>query len=238
MRSRNSPTHPVVAVTGASGGLGASTLAGAVAGCAGAALTLVDGDVRAGGIDVTVGAEHEPGLRWPDLARHEGPVVADQLRDRLPAAPWPVLAARGAGPAEGTVVEVVRGLSTAAPVVLDLPVRSLPERAWAEVPDLVVLLVGLRPRWLRDGETHLDRLGALRQRTALVTRGAVRPRGAPERVAEHLGLPLLEHLPDDPQVVRAEARGGPPGRRGACAEVARVVVEVAGLGGRRGRAAA
>lgn len=57
----------VVAVIGGRGGAGASLFAVALAQAAADAL-LVDLDPWAGGIDLLVGGETAPGLRWPDLA--------------------------------------------------------------------------------------------------------------------------------------------------------------------------
>lgn len=224
-------THPVIALAGASGGLGVSTLAAAVAlavprGCA----TLVDAHLDSGGLDVTLGVEHLAGIRWGDLAGHEGTAAGRSLRARLPAARVPVLASAGGGPGEATAREVVAGLAQEAPVVVDLPRELLTAGGWGGGTDLVVLLVGLRARRLRDAETLVERLGDLAERVVLVTRGGRRPGRVPERVADHLGLPLLDHLPDDPGVVRDEARGRPPGRRGPVAEIARAVVEAGRLG--------
>src|SRR5699024_10867797 len=83
--------HPVILAIGASGGLGTSTLAavtGAVLGRDHAA-SLVDTDFLGGGLDATVAIEHLDGLRWGDLAEHEGHVDAAALRRRLPAGPVP-----------------------------------------------------------------------------------------------------------------------------------------------------
>ena len=99
-------------VVGTSGGVGASTLAAAVAaaragsggpsraqrGFAGAVhgATLVDLDLARGGIDVTVGLEHVGGPRWPDLMRARGRVDGVALRRLLPQAhDCAVLAANG-----------------------------------------------------------------------------------------------------------------------------------------------
>ena len=57
----------VVAVMGGRGGAGASVFATALAQTASDAL-LVDADPWSGGIDLVLGTESEPGLRWPDLA--------------------------------------------------------------------------------------------------------------------------------------------------------------------------
>ena len=57
----------VVAVMAGRGGAGASLFATALAQTASDAL-LIDADPWGGGIDLVLGSESEPGLRWPDLA--------------------------------------------------------------------------------------------------------------------------------------------------------------------------
>ncbi|WP_328711655.1 septum site-determining protein Ssd [Nocardia salmonicida] len=81
----------VVAVVGAGGGAGASTLAAAIA-LRGAArrvrrdTVLIDGAPLDGGIDLVLGMENVPGLRWPDLIIEDGRVSAAALHNALPAA--------------------------------------------------------------------------------------------------------------------------------------------------------
>ncbi len=81
----------VIAVAGAGGGAGASTLAAATA-LRGAArrvrrdTVLIDGAPLDGGIDLVLGMENVPGLRWPDLVIEDGRVSAAALHNALPAA--------------------------------------------------------------------------------------------------------------------------------------------------------
>lgn len=66
-----------VLVMGASGGVGASAVAAVLAAHAtrgGNQVCLVDGHFGSGGLEVTLGVEREPGLRWPDFARAQGNV--------------------------------------------------------------------------------------------------------------------------------------------------------------------
>jgi hypothetical protein len=79
---------PVVAVIGGRGGAGASTLAVGLAGVAagsGVATLLVDADPLGGGLDLLVGVEQEPGLRWADLAGARGRLQPGVLSGMLPA---------------------------------------------------------------------------------------------------------------------------------------------------------
>jgi hypothetical protein len=73
----------VVAVIGGCGGAGASMLAVALAQAAPDAL-LVDIDPWGGGIDLLVGGETTPGVRWPDLALQGGRLNWSAVCDALP----------------------------------------------------------------------------------------------------------------------------------------------------------
>ena len=73
----------VLAVIGGCGGAGASVFAAALAQAAAESL-LVDLDPWGGGIDLLVGAETTPGLRWPDLALQGGRLNWSAVREALP----------------------------------------------------------------------------------------------------------------------------------------------------------
>ncbi|WP_227424004.1 septum site-determining protein Ssd [Pengzhenrongella sicca] len=79
---------PVVGVVGARGGLGASSLAAALARRlargGSTPVALVDLDGAGGGLDVLLGLEEAGGLRWPDLRGARGDVVGDELTALLP----------------------------------------------------------------------------------------------------------------------------------------------------------
>src|SRR6202020_2202220 len=72
-----------VAVIGGGGGGGASLFAVALARTAVDAM-LVDLDPWGGGIDLLVGAETAPGVRWPDLALQGGRLNWSAVREALP----------------------------------------------------------------------------------------------------------------------------------------------------------
>lgn len=220
--------HPVVVVTGASGGLGVSTLAAVTATVLArdGSPVLIDAAFGSGGVDATVAAEHVEGLRWGDLAEHDGAVDAARLRQALPQGPVPVLAARGQRPSPVAVREVVAGFAALGPVVVDLPCSGRVPRVWSELADVVVVIVGVRPRWLRDGEAFARSVGPPPpSSTLLVTRGPRRAEQVSERTADHLGLSLLAHLADDSGVVRDEAQGRSPRPKGPVGEVARAIAE-------------
>ena len=219
--------HPVILIAGASGGLGASTLAVVTATVLSGTTpgVLVDAGFGSGGLDVTLAAEHAEGLRWGDLAEHEGAADGDALRAALPMGPVPVLAARGPRPGARTVSDVVGALAREGPVVVDLPAGRMAEPPWLGLADSVVLLVGLRPRWLRDAQALCSTLGEVRERALLVTRGPRRSGQIGARVGEHLALPHVAHLADDPAVVRDESGGRAPRVRGSVGQTARQLTD-------------
>ena len=72
----------LVVVTGASGGLGVSTVAVAIAVRAarrGLSAVVVDTDPEGGGLDLVAGLEDEPGVRWEDLDGLSGDVDGPAL---------------------------------------------------------------------------------------------------------------------------------------------------------------
>ena len=96
----------VIAVVPASGGVGATTLAAAVAVRAAAAersACLVDLDVLAGRAEVVFGAEREGGWRWDRLVRVAGVVDGRELAERLPSVQGVAVLSHGAHAVGGVV---------------------------------------------------------------------------------------------------------------------------------------
>ena len=254
----------VLAVVGASGGCGASTLAAACALHAaesGWSVGVVDGAAGGAGIDVVLGIEHVPGVRWPDLAGCRGRVDGPGLLSRMPrAGAVAVLAHCRDSPAQ-IGADAVRGVFAGLVEVLDLVVVDVP-RSWAlqdwALRDWVLREAAVREAALLDfapreaalpslravvvagaGIVELAALAATAPRVAetyLVLRGRRLSRSLLDDVGAALDLPVLGVLDDDPSVGRDLARGIPPGRsRGPLADLARAVVEA--LGGDRREAA-
>ncbi|MBT9257779.1 hypothetical protein KMZ32_10930 [Phycicoccus sp. MAQZ13P-2] len=227
---------PLLLVVGASGGLGASSLALAVgrrlAGTHGGA-TVVDLDVGRGGLDVTAGVEHLPGHRWAALARLRGTAPARPLLDGFPAESGArVLAASGASTRDLPPEAVTDTLTCLAeggePVVVDLPAASPHLSDLLPRSGLVVVLAGLQTRRLADADALVGHLVDVADGCVetpglrLVTRGPRPDEAVLDDLRHHFGVPHLHHLPDDPQVEREAERGLWPGStRGAlrrCAE--------------------
>jgi hypothetical protein len=142
----------VVAVVGACGGAGTSTVAAALVHGLRRAVgrgVLVDLDAPGPGVDVLLGVEAEPGARWPELAAARGEVDGRGLVAALPR--WravPVLSAsrlRPEAPDDDVVLDVCAGLLRAGEhVVLDLPRRWTPAvRALLAGADDVLLVAPL-----------------------------------------------------------------------------------------------
>lgn len=197
----------VVTIAGASGGAGASTLAAATALRAAARrcradTVLVDGAPLDGGIDLVLGMENVPGLRWPDLVIEDGRVSAAALHHALPAGA-PGLAVLSCGRAgsgraptglgAGAVRAVIESGRTAGDLVIcDVSGERGPHaEAMVDAADLVVLVVPARLRAVAAAEVAAAQLTAHNPNCGLIVRGPAPGglRGAD--VAEVLGLPLL-----------------------------------------------
>lgn len=75
---------PVLAVVGAVGGVGASTVAIACAAGAGPGCLLVDADPRSPGLDLPLGVADGEGARWSAFPDSSEPLVSESVRAALP----------------------------------------------------------------------------------------------------------------------------------------------------------
>jgi secretion/DNA translocation related CpaE-like protein len=214
------PVRPgwISVVGGACGGAGASTLATAVALAArtatGADVLLVDGDGWGGGLDLLLGAEGSPGLRWPELAGVSGRVAGPALAAALPeACGVPVLAASRDDPQEipaAALVAVATGArETGCGVVVDLPARAPAAEAVLAEADLAVLLVPARLRAVAAARNLLDRERG-GWATALVVSRPVPAGLTRAEVADVVGRPVFAELTADRSAVARSERGEPP----------------------------
>jgi secretion/DNA translocation related CpaE-like protein len=214
----------LVAVTGARGGCGASSLAvalGIAASRSGRRTVLVDLDPHGGGLDVPLGLESSPGDRWPDLTDTSdlgGDAPALDL-DSLPrlqppgGAPLVVVAADrepgGAWDDEAAAIMLGIAAEQAEVVVADLPRHSA---GAALPPDMTVLLVV--PGDVRGAAAGRLRLAALPADAdvRLVVRDTAGHLDVPA-VEAALGRPVAGQLPDIPRLADETERGRPPGFR-------------------------
>ncbi len=216
----------VVAVVGASGGCGASTLTAAVCRAAareGRTVVAVDGQPGGAGLDVVLGLDHVAGVRWPDLARLRGAVDGPDLMLRLPCSDGvAVLAhARDGMPPPGPEVlaAVVVGLAAARRdggpdlVVVDASrERTMgSDLAWWPCVDLVVVVAGTGVLELAALSSVVAALDGLDADIVLVLRGPRVPGRLCDDVEDSLGLPVLLTVANDPKVARDLGRGVAPG---------------------------
>lgn len=234
----------VVAVIGGRGGAGASLFAVALAQAAADAL-LVDLDPWAGGIDLLVGGETAPGLRWPDLALQGGRLNWSAVRAALPR-PRGISVLSGtrrgyeldAGPVDAVIDAGRRGGVT---VVCDLP-RRLTDATQAalDAADLVVLVSPCDVRACAAAATMAPVLTAINPNLGLVVRGSSPGGLRAAEVADVAGVPLLASMRAQPRLAEQLEHGGLRlRRRSVLASAARRVLGVlprAGSG-RHGRAA-
>jgi len=173
----------VLAVLGARGGAGASVFSVAVSLTAlgkGDNTLLIDCDPRGGGLDLVLGAENEPGLRWPDMRLSAGRVAAASLHMALPTrrkgnARMTLLsgARKGEAPPPDAVAAVVEaGRRTGEIVVCDLP-RRLDLAAWAAIDrcDLAVIVTPAEVRATLTAQQLAKDLQARGVSPQLIVRG-------------------------------------------------------------------
>ncbi|MBX9246327.1 hypothetical protein ICW40_16155, partial [Actinotalea ferrariae] len=195
----------VVVVVGACGGVGASTFAALLtreaARTGGGAIRTGDGATQTGdgavlveldgsgpGLEVLLGVEEAPGVRWPDLADLRGSLAPEDLDGVLPV--WrgvEVLGTdrRGGGPTEAALEALWPALRMRyATVVVDAPAHALAGPAARLVVDDAARVVVVTSQDVRGVAAALTALTAL---TALGADGTAAPvRGGPARGGAHL----------------------------------------------------
>ena len=224
---------PVLAVVGGRGGAGASVFAAALASRVAEAL-LVDLDPCGGGIDLLLGAESAPGLRWPDIVQQGGRLAWSAVRDALPR--------RGgisvlSGHREfheidpGALAAVLDAAHRAGlTVICDVPRQLTGAGVQAvQVADLVVVVTSCDVRGIAAAAAASSVLRPLNPAAGLVVRGPS-PGGLRARdVAAATGVSLLAAMRPEPMLDQRLHSGGLRLRRGSpLAQAADVVLEVVG----------
>lgn len=233
LSAQHPPLGRTVAVTGARGGIGATTvlllLARALA-AQGRRVAVVDAD-PAGGLGLHLGHGLEPGLCWDDLYAAETVFRPERLTDALPT--WlgvPVLSGQGRGgpDAAARLEPVLRALACGHDIVLlDLP-RPWPAPAGARV----LLVTGLDLRSALAAQILAPRLAAQSGRPVELV---VRRVGEDLDEAELAALTdceILGRVPTDRSVRQRDARGDDITRgRGSARRAVRSLAErvLAGL---------
>lgn len=234
-------TSQVVAVLGGHGGAGASLFAAALALAAparGLSVLAVDADPWGGGLDLLLGCEDMPGLRWPDLSLRGGQVPSGALVAALPgrADELAVLSAGRGGADIGT--EAVLAVLDAGRRSVGITVVDLPRRddgvtaACLEVADLCVLVTAATLRGCAASRVVADALGTRARALRLVVRGPAPGGLRAVEVERAVGVPVLAAMRAQPGLDASVDGGGLRLRRGS------PLADAAGrvLDGVRGRA--
>ncbi|MBL1077307.1 hypothetical protein JK358_23170 [Nocardia sp. 2] len=226
----------VVAVAGAVGGSGASVLAAAVALTAATRFRdrtlLMDAAPYGGGIDLLLGLESAPGLRWADLTIEAGRVSADALHEALPAVSGVTVLSCGKGStateltptAVHSVLEA--GRSAGDLVVCDLSAERGPHATQIlDASDLVILTVSAHLRAIAAAESAASRLRSRNTNVRLIVRGPAPGGLRASEIADSLGLPLLAAVRPQPGLAdRLERCGLTVRRRGPLRTAAEAVL--------------
>jgi secretion/DNA translocation related CpaE-like protein len=209
----------IICVTGGSGGVGASTLAAAlacVAGRQGERSVLVDTDRRGGGLDLVLGAERIEGWRWPRLAGARG--YLGELVDQLPCVDGVDVLSMSRGEdfelGEKQLQAVLESVRRSHDVgVVDVS-RDLGRNLVAGMPGAAAWLLVVRDdiRGVAAGRERANELRDVGICPGLVVRRGRAGLLDPDSVADGLGLEVSGTLSDEPGLLLAAERGDPPGR--------------------------
>ena len=201
-------TGRIVAVLGASGGCGASTLATALAiaaaGSVGRTL-LIDGAPDGGGLDLILGAESVPGIRWPDLGDARGRLSSRTLDQALPHPHGIALLSHARPLAHAPEPEAIASVLDAARRGYDLVIVDLDDRRSAfaahvlEHADTVIVIMAASVRGIAAGLGAVEALSVLPGRIVIALRLFAKGISAQDA---RLALGGREHvvLPDSPAV--------------------------------------
>lgn len=209
-----------IAVTGGRGGAGASVLAAALGVTAmteGIRTLLIDGDPVGGGLDLVLGQERLPGIRWTDLIGRRGRLSGIALGEALPqiadgrlrVLSW----GRGrSGPIPRPVMSSVlaaaqRGFEL---VIADLPRSADPAEAAQAVlvaADATLLVVPTELRAVVAARRLTEVLLSHTDDVRLVVRRTAPDELRAESVAEALDLPLAGVMSSDRRIPAVLDRG-------------------------------
>ena len=221
----------VIAVTAGRGGGGASVFATALAQTAGESL-LIDLDPCGGGIDLLLGGESAPGLRWPDLNLQGGRLGWHAVREVLPRRGRVSVLSSARGyhhiDPEPVAAVVEAGRRGGAIVVCDVPRQPAPAALCAlEAADLVVVVTSCDVRGIAAAAATLGVLRSANPNVGLVLRGPSPGGLGPREAADATAAPVLAAMRPEPLLDRRLETGGLRlGRRSPLAGAARRVLGV------------
>lgn len=230
----------VVGVVGGRGGAGASTLAAALAGtdsALGRRTVLIDVDPLGGGIDLALGAEDRPGLRWPDLCAADGRIDTGVFSSALPRIDGLSVLSWDRGGTLAVPAAAVRTALDAARRYGELVVVDLPRHVDDAVLEAlarcgtVLLVVPAELRAVAAAGRVATMLRPLVNELRLVVRTAPVPGLDGRDIADSLDLALVGQVRSEPKLGRAMERGVPPARhgKGQLVELCRSILADLGL---------
>lgn len=209
-------------MVGASGGVGASALASAVAvraARAGMDVVAVDLSPFGGGLDVTFGVEQEAGVRWADLVALAGAADGSAVVARLPSVEGvPVLSFGREEPVlpdPDVVVQVVTALAaTGRVVVLDLPIGCPYLASVLPLVTHIVVVAGAQIRQLAALAVAARRLSSEAAPRAVCLRGDRGVREIGQLVESAMDVPVIGLLTLDRGLRADLVHGVAPGSSG------------------------
>jgi secretion/DNA translocation related CpaE-like protein len=220
----------VACVLGGRGGAGATTLAAGLAFAGlrrGMQTVLIDGDPLGGGIDLVLGGEETPGLRWPDLATARGRVAPSALRSSLPEVDELTVLSWDRGDLLDISRTAMDAVLRAAARGSDLVVIDLPRRpdAAAEVAlasaHRAFLVLPAEVRAVASAGRVAAAVRGLTADLRIVVRGPAPSDLDADVVGRSIALPVAGECRSEPGLAAALERGEPPGRgRGPLARLA------------------
>ncbi|MEW1879355.1 septum site-determining protein Ssd [Rhodococcus sp. NPDC080181] len=227
----------VIVVVGARGGAGASTFAAALGLCSsrtGQRTLVVEADRYGSGLDLLLGWENAPGLRWSGLVVEGGRVSGDALHGALPSKNGLSVLALGRTDDRRTGLSAVAaaavldaGRAGGDLVVCDAPRHSgdLSDALYAAA-DLVVLVLPAELRAVTSAEAVADEISSRNANVGLVVRGPAPGGLRAADIAAALDLSLLTSMRAEPGLAERLERGGLAlGRRSPLAAAATVVLD-------------
>jgi secretion/DNA translocation related CpaE-like protein len=208
----------VLALIGATGGVGVSTTAAGLARVAradGRRVLLIDADPRSPGLDLLLGADAAPGVRWPELGQATGRLSPQTLEQALPVIDGVVVAApdrRAPAPiAPEVLLSVIdAGVRGFDHVIIDLP-RSFDDTTdqVAHVAQRTLFLVANRVVATCAAAMVLDevrdRMGNLEAVVRQHRNGL-----DIDLVVNALRVPMAGVLPTSSHIVQGAESGDPP----------------------------
>ncbi len=226
----------LVSIVGGSGGVGASTLAAALALGAsrrGLRSLLFDADPMGGGLDLVLGSERAEGLRWHDLDATRGRLSAGSLADVLPIHAGIATLSWDRSP-DAALPPSVPSVLTAAVRGFDLVIADVPRHLDEQGADilgrsvLTVLVVAEEICAVGAARHVLARVNELA--SAVVVVSVSRAGGiGPAAVADALGQSVHTRHRFDRRIRGSIDRGHGPGSSRAARRTSAALLDVLGL---------